>query len=103
MKIAATTLGETAGDLFAQTLKLGYFLTTAVPDLRGHAGGPAQVPALQPVLLLDRHPVHQYGRHHDVRLHEPGRERQVPLRRGHFAGPGGRRAWGWGTRPEPRS
>jgi uncharacterized membrane-anchored protein len=27
MKIA-TTLGETAGDLFAQTLKLGYFLTT---------------------------------------------------------------------------
>ncbi|SEE83345.1 Uncharacterized membrane-anchored protein [Streptomyces sp. 3213] len=30
MKIAATTLGETAGDLFAQTLKLGYFLTTIV-------------------------------------------------------------------------
>ncbi|TSB31470.1 hypothetical protein FNJ62_06065 [Streptomyces benahoarensis] len=30
MKIAATTLGETAGDLFAQTLKLGYFLTTVV-------------------------------------------------------------------------
>ncbi|MFE2424059.1 hypothetical protein [Streptomyces hokutonensis] len=30
MKIAATTLGETAGDLFAQTLKLGYFLTTTV-------------------------------------------------------------------------
>ncbi|WP_432176985.1 COG4705 family protein [Streptomyces sp. Tue6028] len=28
MKIAATTLGETVGDLFAQTLKLGYFLTT---------------------------------------------------------------------------
>ncbi|MGW1641441.1 ATP-binding cassette domain-containing protein [Streptomyces lavendulae] len=28
MKIAATTLGETAGDLFAQTLRLGYFLTT---------------------------------------------------------------------------
>lgn len=28
MKIAATTLGETAGDLFAQTLALGYFLTT---------------------------------------------------------------------------
>ncbi|TGB08494.1 hypothetical protein [Streptomyces sp. MZ04] len=28
MKIAATTLGETAGDLFAQTLKLGYFVTT---------------------------------------------------------------------------
>ncbi|MET7607970.1 COG4705 family protein [Streptomyces avermitilis] len=28
MKIAATTLGETAGDLFAQTLKLGYFLST---------------------------------------------------------------------------
>ncbi|MFJ4848581.1 MULTISPECIES: hypothetical protein [unclassified Streptomyces] len=28
MKIAATTLGETAGDLFAQTLKIGYFLTT---------------------------------------------------------------------------
>ncbi|MFK0025727.1 hypothetical protein [Streptomyces sp. NPDC090798] len=30
MKIAATTLGETAGDLFAQTLKLGYFLTTVL-------------------------------------------------------------------------
>ncbi|WP_250282866.1 MULTISPECIES: COG4705 family protein [unclassified Frankia] len=30
MKIAATTLGETAGDLFAQTLGLGYFLTTTV-------------------------------------------------------------------------
>ncbi|WP_316771982.1 COG4705 family protein [Streptomyces sasae] len=30
MKIAATTLGETAGDLFSQTLKLGYFLTTVV-------------------------------------------------------------------------
>lgn len=30
MKIAATTLGETAGDLFAQTLGLGYFLTTIV-------------------------------------------------------------------------
>src|SRR3954470_20755258 len=30
MKIAATTLGETAGDLFAQTLRLGYFLTTIV-------------------------------------------------------------------------
>lgn len=28
MKITATTLGETAGDLFAQTAKLGYFLTT---------------------------------------------------------------------------
>jgi uncharacterized membrane-anchored protein len=28
MKIAATTLGETAGDLFSQTLKIGYFLTT---------------------------------------------------------------------------
>ncbi len=28
MKIAATTLGETAGDLFAQTLRLGYFVTT---------------------------------------------------------------------------
>lgn len=28
MKIAATTLGETAGDLFSQTLRLGYFLTT---------------------------------------------------------------------------
>src|SRR4051794_15644612 len=28
MKIAATTLGETAGDMFAQTLKVGYFLTT---------------------------------------------------------------------------
>ncbi|WP_433042715.1 COG4705 family protein [Dactylosporangium sp. CS-033363] len=28
MKVAATTLGETAGDLFAQTLRLGYFLTT---------------------------------------------------------------------------
>ncbi|MET7495349.1 hypothetical protein ABZV61_27790 [Streptomyces sp900116325] len=27
-KIAATTLGETAGDLFAQTLRLGYFLAT---------------------------------------------------------------------------
>ncbi|ADP82024.1 COG4705 family protein [Pseudofrankia inefficax] len=30
MKIAATTLGETAGDLLAQTLRLGYFLTTGV-------------------------------------------------------------------------
>jgi uncharacterized membrane-anchored protein len=30
MKIAATTLGETAGDLFSQTLRLGYFLTTVV-------------------------------------------------------------------------
>ncbi|MFR9799275.1 hypothetical protein ACL02U_25785 [Streptomyces sp. MS06] len=30
MKIAATTLGETAGDLFSQTLGLGYFLTTIV-------------------------------------------------------------------------
>ncbi|WP_035951360.1 membrane protein [Frankia sp. EUN1f] len=30
MKIAATTLGETAGDLLAQTLRLGYFLTTVV-------------------------------------------------------------------------
>ncbi|MFF9478022.1 hypothetical protein [Streptomyces sp. NPDC014733] len=30
MKIAATTLGETAGGLFAQTLKLGYFLTTVL-------------------------------------------------------------------------
>jgi len=30
MKIAATTLGETAGDLFAQTLQIGYFLTTIV-------------------------------------------------------------------------
>lgn len=28
MKIAATTLGETAADLFSQTLELGYFLTT---------------------------------------------------------------------------
>ncbi|GAA3770758.1 COG4705 family protein [Streptomyces chiangmaiensis] len=28
MKIAATTLGETGGDLFAQTLQIGYFLTT---------------------------------------------------------------------------
>ncbi|MFF1453696.1 hypothetical protein ACFVYF_37000 [Streptomyces sp. NPDC058274] len=30
MKIAATTLGETAGDLFAQTLRIGYFLTTII-------------------------------------------------------------------------
>ncbi|MBL7489927.1 hypothetical protein I6A60_33095 [Frankia sp. AgB1.9] len=29
MKVAATTLGETAGDLFAQTFRIGYFLTTA--------------------------------------------------------------------------
>lgn len=28
MKIAATTLGETGGDMFSQTLKLGYFLST---------------------------------------------------------------------------
>jgi uncharacterized membrane-anchored protein len=28
MKIAATTLGETAGDMFSQTLKLGYALST---------------------------------------------------------------------------
>lgn len=28
LKIAATTLGETGGDMFAQTLKLGYFLST---------------------------------------------------------------------------
>lgn len=28
MKIAATTLGETAGDMISQTLKLGYFLST---------------------------------------------------------------------------
>ena len=28
MKISATTLGETGGDMFAQTIKLGYFLTT---------------------------------------------------------------------------
>ncbi len=28
MKIAATTLGETGGDMFAQTLKIGYFLST---------------------------------------------------------------------------
>jgi len=28
MKIAATTLGETAGDLFSQTLRIGYFLAT---------------------------------------------------------------------------
>lgn len=27
MKISATTLGETAGDLFSQTLRLGYFLS----------------------------------------------------------------------------
>lgn len=30
MKIAATTLGETAGDLLAQTLRLGYFVATVV-------------------------------------------------------------------------
>ena len=30
MKIAATTLGETAGDMIAQTLRLGYFLSTVV-------------------------------------------------------------------------
>lgn len=28
MKIAATTLGETGGDMFSQTLKIGYFLST---------------------------------------------------------------------------
>ncbi|MDQ8044456.1 MAG: hypothetical protein AAGC46_11345 [Solirubrobacteraceae bacterium] len=28
MKIAATTLGETAGDMFSMTLKIGYFLST---------------------------------------------------------------------------
>lgn len=28
MKICATTLGETAGDMFSQTLKFGYFLST---------------------------------------------------------------------------
>ncbi|MET9357282.1 hypothetical protein ABZY14_30550 [Streptomyces sp. NPDC006617] len=46
-KVAATTLGETAGD-----------------------------------------PVDQHGRHHDVRLHEPRREHQVPFRRLHFPGLG---------------
>ncbi len=30
LKIAATTLGETGGDLFAQTLKLGYGATSVV-------------------------------------------------------------------------
>lgn len=28
IKIAATTLGETGGDMFSQTLKIGYFLST---------------------------------------------------------------------------
>lgn len=28
LKIAATTLGETGGDMFSQTLKIGYFLST---------------------------------------------------------------------------
>jgi uncharacterized membrane-anchored protein len=30
MKIAATTLGETAGDLLAQTLKVGYATSTLI-------------------------------------------------------------------------
>ena len=90
MKIAATTLGETAGDLFAQTLKLGYFLTTIALFLIFVVTLVVQltVPPLQPLLLLDRHPVDQHGRHHDVRLHEPRRQRQVPHRRRDVAGLG---------------
>jgi uncharacterized membrane-anchored protein len=30
MKIAATTLGETAGDLLAQTMKVGYLVSSAI-------------------------------------------------------------------------
>ena len=30
MKICATTLGETAGDLLAQTMKVGYAISSAI-------------------------------------------------------------------------
>ena len=51
LKIAATTLGETGGDLLAQTLKVGYltstliffamFLVSVVFQLRAHRFHPA--------------------------------------------------------------
>ncbi|MFE5191643.1 hypothetical protein [Streptomyces sp. NPDC056628] len=64
-KIAATPLGETAGDLFAQTLKLRLLPhhDRPVPALRGDRSRPAAFPPLQPVLLLDSHPVDQHRRH----------------------------------------
>ncbi|MDQ0905197.1 hypothetical protein QFZ22_001182 [Streptomyces canus] len=104
MKVAATTLGETAGDLFAQTLKLGYFLTTIALFMHFVVTLVVQLraashynPFFYWTVILS---TSMAGT--DVRLHEPRRQHQVPLRRSHFArlGPAGS---AWATPPGRRS
>src|SRR5258705_13706095 len=71
MKICATTLGETGGDLLSMTLNVGYatssliliglFLIALVIA--------APIEEISPISLLDCNPFNQYSRHNDVRLY----------------------------------
>jgi uncharacterized membrane-anchored protein len=71
MKICATTLGETGGDLLSMTMNVGYavssiillsvFLTTLLVQLGGKKISSSDL------LGCNRH--NQYGRHNHFRLH----------------------------------
>lgn len=60
MKICATTLGETGGDLLAQTLNVGYgvssllFIGFFLVTLAGQLAAKRYIPALYWAVILDR-------------------------------------------------
>jgi hypothetical protein len=68
MKICATTVGETAGDMLSMTLNIGYalssilligfFIVTLIAQMRSKT--------FQPVPLLGGHPRDEHGGHDDV-------------------------------------
>ena len=65
MKIAATTLGETAGDLLSMTLKVGYAASSMMLITLFFCDpcDAIEVETISPVVVLDRHPLLQYFRH----------------------------------------
>ena len=72
MKICATTVGETAGDILSMTWDIGYaassiillslFVIALTLQLRAQLSSDA---------LLDGDPRHEHGRHDDLGLHGP--------------------------------
>ncbi|MET8187803.1 hypothetical protein ABZV15_18785 [Streptomyces sp. NPDC005246] len=104
MKIAATTLGETAGDLFAQTLGLGYFLTTValflvfVVTLVVQLRSTRYNPFFYWTVILS---TSMAGTTMSDFMNRDASAKYLSAVPSRWAG--GRRVWGWDTPREPRS
>ena len=71
MKICATTLGETAGDLLSMTLNVGYALSSVILIVLFLISVIAQLKStrVSSRSLLDCDPDDKYGGHNDVRFY----------------------------------